>query len=519
MTEPLSTLAEAPPLAPLSGNYLLRHWRGQLSLPVSYWANGFLGNIVLVVVCGLAIAGISVAHDFVLGLTGLLVIWTTLILVATWQVVGTWRSAGRTGREKRAWLWPVVARVVLVLAVLNLGRTLVVTAWPQIFDFWQAARGDPQYGPRSVRILRGGAEIEISGPIARGVPEQFEAALARSPNAHIVHLDSVGGRISVATELGDIVRAHGLDTLVTSRCASACTIIFLAGHERWITDTAKLGFHSGRFASSDSQAVNRRFRDAFAAANIPASFVEKALSTPSTSIWLPTQEELLSNGIATKVAMLGQFAQSGYGPAPTREQAIALLLADPIYQALAKADPEHWPAIEGLWTRMVLDGLPITDVTSAVQTSIAATSQRLRTEAPDEVALALAQLIADETDAVQAADPEACWIYMTKGQIDLARYLPPALQQRDVAMTFQLLTEASAAPMPPTSAEEGKRLFAAAIERAKADGYDAQAMQAAFKPSARHEAFCPAYALLMRTALAMPPADGAALIRFLSRVK
>ena len=32
-------------LRPTSGNYLVRHWRGDLSLPVSYWINGTLVSV------------------------------------------------------------------------------------------------------------------------------------------------------------------------------------------------------------------------------------------------------------------------------------------------------------------------------------------------------------------------------------------------------------------------------------------------------------------------------------------
>ena len=28
-------------------NYIARHWRGELSLPISYWINSFIGNIAI----------------------------------------------------------------------------------------------------------------------------------------------------------------------------------------------------------------------------------------------------------------------------------------------------------------------------------------------------------------------------------------------------------------------------------------------------------------------------------------
>jgi hypothetical protein len=45
-----------PPLPkPPSANYLVRHWRGELSLPKSYWLNGFLGGLAI----GVAIVALT----------------------------------------------------------------------------------------------------------------------------------------------------------------------------------------------------------------------------------------------------------------------------------------------------------------------------------------------------------------------------------------------------------------------------------------------------------------------------
>ena len=53
--EPTAT-APAEQKPPKRSNYFLRHWRGELSLGVSYWANGFLANLFLVVVVGAGVA-------------------------------------------------------------------------------------------------------------------------------------------------------------------------------------------------------------------------------------------------------------------------------------------------------------------------------------------------------------------------------------------------------------------------------------------------------------------------------
>src|SRR5215470_18928631 len=41
-------IAVASPLAQRKRNYFIRHWRGELSLPVSYWLNGLLATVFTV---------------------------------------------------------------------------------------------------------------------------------------------------------------------------------------------------------------------------------------------------------------------------------------------------------------------------------------------------------------------------------------------------------------------------------------------------------------------------------------
>src|SRR5262249_8126859 len=47
-----------------SGNYLVRHWRGQLSLPVSYWINGVLLNVVAAIVIVAIMTSPRFKNDF-----------------------------------------------------------------------------------------------------------------------------------------------------------------------------------------------------------------------------------------------------------------------------------------------------------------------------------------------------------------------------------------------------------------------------------------------------------------------
>jgi hypothetical protein len=80
--------------------------------------------------------------------------------------------------------------------------------------------------------------VHLKGPINDAMLEKFRLALvevstSRKASLH-VDIDSPGGSIRPAMEIGRIVRQREMDVSVTPKmsCASACVLIFAAGVER-----------------------------------------------------------------------------------------------------------------------------------------------------------------------------------------------------------------------------------------------------------------------------------------------
>ena len=76
-------------------SYLVRHWRGELSLPVSYWINSCLSTIAVFAVfscVGLLVGPADSPLGFAIVIS---VAWLFLIVATLWQLVGVWRSAGK----------------------------------------------------------------------------------------------------------------------------------------------------------------------------------------------------------------------------------------------------------------------------------------------------------------------------------------------------------------------------------------------------------------------------------------
>lgn len=112
--------------ATTTGSYFARHWRGELSLPKSYWVSGvllfgFCCNLAMIVVVTLAIFALRATPALAFTVAVAYILLTLGAYV--WAVVGIWRSANRRGGG-----WAMVARIVMIFSVLislaNVTRTI-----------------------------------------------------------------------------------------------------------------------------------------------------------------------------------------------------------------------------------------------------------------------------------------------------------------------------------------------------------------------------------------------------------
>jgi len=154
------------------------------------------------------------------------------------------------------------------------------------------------------------ATLDFSGPIVFGVMRRVLAVLDAHPSISTVRLTSAGGRVVEARELSQVIDERGMSTVAVDNCASACTVVFMAGRDRLLAPTSTLGFH--RYHSPDpaqeeaeaNMAVDRRY---FSARGIPDWFIDRAFTTPNSGMWRPSPDELtLANVITGALTVEGQ---------------------------------------------------------------------------------------------------------------------------------------------------------------------------------------------------------------------
>jgi hypothetical protein len=92
---------------------------------------------------------------------------------------------------------------------------------------------------------RGVEAIFITGDILDGDDAEFRDLSQRFPRA-VVYLESAGGALLAAIEIGKLVREkhHATAVLDGSTCTSACALIWIAGTPRYLGPEGHLGFHA-----------------------------------------------------------------------------------------------------------------------------------------------------------------------------------------------------------------------------------------------------------------------------------
>lgn len=99
-----------------------------------------------------------------------------------------------------------------------------------------------------INLVRGtkGEEdvITIKGEFKLGDENKFRS-VALATNRATVYLDSQGGKIYPAFEIGKMIRIKGFATAVQEAvCASSCAMVWLAGEPRMMSNFTAIGFHT-----------------------------------------------------------------------------------------------------------------------------------------------------------------------------------------------------------------------------------------------------------------------------------
>lgn len=94
--------------------YIRNHWRGEHSLPRSYWLNCAVPSTI----AGKLAEHVTDPVYAMIAIAFALAVWI-------WGIVGTWRSASRSKREQLYGGWPTATHVVIVIGIVAAAGSLL----------------------------------------------------------------------------------------------------------------------------------------------------------------------------------------------------------------------------------------------------------------------------------------------------------------------------------------------------------------------------------------------------------
>ena len=290
-----------------SGNYVARHWRGQLSLGIAYWVNSVLiGNLAPVALV-VALSTLEARNEASLRVNAALSLVSAGLLccLSVWSTVGVLRSAVNHPERGGRLVWSLFAFVMvgltLITLVIGLSRKNSLDGYA---DLWEIARGHDPIPVAEVALAPDGLSVVMAGPIGTGSTQRLRQVLEHAPQATVVRLDSPGGRLFEGVAIAREIQRRGLDTYAEGECSSACTLVLLAGHERLATRSPHVGFHRASHPGPNGAdvAASRGLMAAYRSAGLSEQFIARVRMVPSTSIWYPSLDELMANAIVTGIA-------------------------------------------------------------------------------------------------------------------------------------------------------------------------------------------------------------------------
>jgi len=198
-----------------------------------------------------------------------------------------------------------------------------------------------------VELSDGSEVILIEGVIEDGDERQFSDIVSLTKQAVVV-LNSEGGKVLSALEIGRAIKQRALPTAVVSDglCVSACALIWLAGIPRYVAESGKIGFHAA-YVVQDGELKETGSGNALVGAylheiGLSSDAILFVTSAPPEGMdWL-TPKRAAEAGIT--YAELREEAEDP--PAATKEEPVGVLdVVVSFYRALSLADGEAASAL------------------------------------------------------------------------------------------------------------------------------------------------------------------------------
>lgn len=154
-------------------------------------------------------------------------------------------------------------------------------------------------------------------------PQDFGAAMLMTAP---IHLDSKGGNVDEALKIADLINRLSRAVIVSGTCASACSLLYMAGATRYVADNGRVGLHRIYFNPVYYQNLpmvkarhlyeknEQVFKEQMLKYGLPQHLFEKMMRTPSDSVYWLNHEDVENIGMWPPYMEERLIAQCGARP-------------------------------------------------------------------------------------------------------------------------------------------------------------------------------------------------------------
>jgi hypothetical protein len=382
-----------------------------------------------------------------------------LLVIYPWQIIGTWRSANFYIEKTNKTLWPLLAKLVIVLGLLSTAKETPIY-FEQIKEFANIYFETDKSSKKSFSLLQNGEELEIKGEISFGLTDEVRQIFRENPNIRIIRLNSFGGRVKEANNLKNFMRGKNLTTYTSQGCLSACTLPFLAGTKRVLNQSARLGFHQYSFpglSQKDFYADHQRDKKFMISMGIDEKFATKAYSIPPDDMWFPETDLLLKANAITSITDGDEFGTSLFEKAMGSDGIEKLFSKIPVYNDIRKFEPESYHALIMDAKLRISQKVSQQDLIEYIKKHMLKIIMKRLPITPDQELIAYIKVMVSEIKELTAIDPELCLKMLNPqiyGQINLMDYISEDIIKADLLALSEVLKTSTKSPMlSPSDAE------------------------------------------------------------------
>jgi hypothetical protein len=408
--------------------YIRKHWRGELSLAVSFWINSFLLNVAIMLLNAFFSYSGIIENPVIAARVSLIYAGFALSIVYPWQIIGLWRSCNNHIEKSGKRFWPRTVQVLVVLGlILSLGK--LETSWPIYKDLFRMGFQKDEYGNYTLKLAKNNTLIHLQGALSFGVSKEVAKLLKKYPEVEGIILDSQGGRIYEGRTLAKLISTYGLDTYSLKGCYSAATIAFIAGKNRFLGIGANIALHRYRMDYKNLEpfmdAKEEQAKDLliFQQQGVKSEFLDKLFGASSDDLWYPTVDEMLDAGVIHGIVNPSDLLPVELGF--TSKEIGEAFLDIPVYKTIKQYEPDIYRKIMAELDEQIKKGATQIELQNTVANSIELLAFTTLPRTSDEALIQLVQATVNELKKFKEINPILCMKMLHPqqyGVLDFSKY-------------------------------------------------------------------------------------------------